>query len=213
MNQKPFHQLIQWISGLNIFLRNKKPVKDKVVSALLYRFGLSSRKTKLFIKASHISVLDWYRRLSQTIGRIQPTYREAVAVDETKLKVNGRQVYIWVAMDVKTREILEVRVALSRSSLETYFFLSKVRKKCLNRARLITDKGPWYNSWTCRMFKHEHQTFGERNCVEQWFGLLKRRTSLFYNNINAKSIDSGIKRLEEWTKSFAMLYNCFMGLT
>jgi len=44
-------------------------------------------------------------------------------------------------------------------------------------------------------------------------GLLKRRTSLFYNNINAKSIDSGIKRLEEWIKSFAMLYNCFIGLT
>ena len=197
MNQKPFHRLIQWISGLNIFLRNKKPVKDKVVSALLYALGLSSRKTKLFVKASHVSVLDWYRRLSQAIGRVQPKHREAIAVDETKLKVNGKQVYIWVAMDVETREILEVRVTLSRSR-QACLFLSKVRKKCLNRAKLITDKGPWYNSWTCRMFRHVRERFGDRNCIEQWFGLLKRRTRGFFNNINAKSVDSGIRRLEEW---------------
>ena len=55
------------------------------------------------------------------------------------------------------------------------------------------------------MFKHDQQRFGERNCIEQWFGLLKRRTRGFCNNINAKSIDSGIKRLEEWTGSFAVI--------
>ena len=213
MMEKPFHQLIQWISGLNIFLRNKKPIRDKVVSALLYGFGLSSRKTKPFVKASHVSVLDWYRRLSQAVGRIRPQYREAIAVDETKLRVKGKYVYVWVAMDIKTREVIAVRVSLSRSSLEAYFFLSNVRRRCLNRARLITDKGPWYNGWTCRGFKHEHRTFGERNCVEQWFGLLKRRTKSFCNNINAKSLDSGIKRLEEWVRSFAVIYNWFMGLS
>ena len=154
--------------------------------ALLYGFGLSSRKTKPFVKASHVSVLEWYRRLSQAIGRIQPKYREAVAVDETKLKVNGKQVYVWVAIDIETKEVLGVRASLSRSSLEAYLFLSQVRKKCLNRARLITDKGPWYNSWTCRMFRHEHQTFGERNCIEQWFGLLKGRTRGFYNKYQCK---------------------------
>ena len=54
-------------------------------------------------------------------------------MDETKLKVNGKQVYIWAAMDVETR------VTLSRRGLETYLFLNKARKKCLNRAKLITD--------------------------------------------------------------------------
>ena len=60
------------------------------------------------------------------------------------LKVNGRQVYVWAAIDRKTGEVLAVRVSLGRSSLEAYLFLSTVRKKCVNRARLITDKGPWY---------------------------------------------------------------------
>ena len=63
------------------------------------------------------------------------------------------------------------------------------------------------------MFKHKQQRFGERNCIEQWFGLLKRRTKGFCNNINAKNLNSGIRRLEEWIKSFAMLYNYFTVLT
>jgi len=109
---------------------------------LLYGFGLSSRKTKPFVRASHVSVLEWYRRLGPALDRVRPEYRGAVAVDETKLKVRGKQVYVWVAMDVETKEILGVRASLSRSSLEAYFFLSSIRKKCLNRPRLITDKGP-----------------------------------------------------------------------
>ena len=63
-------------------------------------------------------------------------------MDETKPKVNGKQVYIRAAMDVEAREILEARVTLSRSCLERCLFLS-------------TDKGPWYNARTCRMFKKE----------------------------------------------------------
>jgi len=58
---------------------------------------------------------------------------------ETKLKVNGKQVYVWAAIDIKTKEVLGIRASLSRSSLEAYLFLSQVRKKCLNRARLITQ--------------------------------------------------------------------------
>ena len=117
MKQKPFRHLIQPVSGLK-FLRNKKPVKDKVVSALLYGFGLSSRKTKTFVKASHVSVLDWHRRLSRAIGKTQPECREAIAVDETKLKVNGERVLSgpqWVL-----KQILGVKATAGRSSLETY---------------------------------------------------------------------------------------------
>ena len=183
------------------------------MSTLLYGFGLSSRKTKLFAKASHVSVLEWYRRLSQTIGRAQPKYREAVAVDETKLKVNGKQVYIWTAVDVKTKEILGVRVTTGRSSLEAYLFLSSVRGKCTNKAKLYTDKGPWYNKWTCRLFEHVQERFGRRNSIEQWFSLLKRRTKDFHNNINCKSIDNGIKRYSEWIGAFAGLYNFMLGLS
>ncbi|RKX91979.1 MAG: hypothetical protein DRP84_10735, partial [Spirochaetes bacterium] len=36
--------------------------------------------------------------------------------------------------------------------------------------------------------------------IEQWFGLVKGRARGFYNNINAKSIDNEMKRMEERLK-------------
>ena len=138
---------------------------------------------------------------------------EAVAVDETKLKVNGRHVYVWIAIDVKTKEIITVSVSIGRSSFDAYLFLKSVRGKCLNRAKLYTDKGPWYNKWTCRMFEHIREKFGRRNPIEQWFSLLKKRTRGFYNNINCKNIDNGIIRYNEWISAYAVLYNFMIGLS
>ena len=59
------------------------------------------------------------------------------------------------------------------------------------------------------MFKHEHKTPGERNCIEQWFGLLKRRTKGFYNNINAKSIGNGTR---DWRSGYGVLRLFITGL-
>jgi len=77
-----------------------------------------------------------------------------------------------VAIDIKTKEVLGIRASLSRSSLEAYLFLSQVRKKCLNRARLITDKAHRL-LWTCRMLRHECKRLEKGTSIEQWFGLVK----------------------------------------
>ena len=41
-------------------------------------------------------------------GSVPPRKRNLVAVDEAELKVNGRIVYAWAAIDVDTRELLAV---------------------------------------------------------------------------------------------------------
>jgi transposase-like protein len=48
------------------------------------------------------------------------------------------------------------------------------------------EGGPWY-SWAFRELGLEHcrGAFGDRSGVERFFGSLKRRTSAFFNNINA----------------------------
>jgi len=39
-------------------------------------------------------------------------------VDETKLKLKVEQLFVWAAIDVKTREVLACRVSWSRSILD-----------------------------------------------------------------------------------------------
>jgi putative transposase len=40
--------------------------------------------------------------------------RRAIAVDETKLKVNGDHLFVWAAIDVDSREVLAVDVSWQR---------------------------------------------------------------------------------------------------
>ncbi|PSN95274.1 hypothetical protein B9Q09_03245 [Candidatus Marsarchaeota G2 archaeon ECH_B_SAG-C16] len=53
---------------------------------------------------------------------------------------------------------------------------------------ILTDRGPWYRDSVIRagFQNHVHQTFGLRSSVERFFGYLKDRTRVFYNNINPK---------------------------
>jgi len=84
--------------------------------------------------------------------------RGCVAVDEIKLKVNGKHVFVWAAVDA--RELLAI-YAYQRSSLNSYMFLRKVLKACTNRPLILVDKGPWYPDALNRLgLKWEHATFG-----------------------------------------------------
>ena len=121
---------------------------------------------------------DW-RRLFLSLN----PYRPVVAVDETKLKRNGEQLYIWAAMDVQAREILAFRVSWARSSLDALVFHQDVLKLCTNKPLILVDKGPWY-PWPLVQLglPYRHVTFGMRNRIERWFGKLKARTKRFPNN-------------------------------
>jgi hypothetical protein len=43
-------------------------------------------------------------------------------MDETKLKINGRQMFVWAAVDTDTRELLAVYASYYRSSINTMAF-------------------------------------------------------------------------------------------
>ncbi len=64
--------------------------------------GLSYRsmtyQTRI-IDASHVSVHNWVHALRGMISRVPRRERRVVAMDETKLKIHGRQMYVWTAID------------------------------------------------------------------------------------------------------------------
>ena len=46
------------------------------------------------------------RAVASIRGSVPRRERKLIAVDETELKVNGRIVYVWAAIDVDTGELL-----------------------------------------------------------------------------------------------------------
>ena len=177
----------------------------------MYMAGLSYRgmteRTGL-IPASHVAVYYWVQKLRGLVQgcALKPKVRRSIAVDETKLKVNGDHLFAWAAIDVDSREVLAVDASWQRSIMNAEHILKKALRSCLNKPHILVDKGPWYLealrslglSWT-------HVTRGLRNRIERWFRTLKERTRRFYNNFPSRK--RGIKSVKFFLETFTYWYN------
>jgi len=117
----PVRELEWMIRALDIFKRHKIPIEEKAHALHLYMAGLSSwgmadaMEDHCGRKPSHSSVLNWARALGSVRWTIPPRGRRliAVAVDETVERADGREVYVWAAIDVDTGELPAIKAMLS----------------------------------------------------------------------------------------------------
>jgi len=91
-----------------------------------------------------------------------------VVVDETKVAVEDRDVYVWAAVDRHTFEVIHVEASPGRSDLDALLFLRTFLERCRGGPVLIVDRGPWYN-WSlddldlpCEV---RRETWGDRSLV------------------------------------------------
>ena len=137
--------LEEMLEAKKIFVRNRKQRRTRSLGILLYHFGLSLRKCRTIVSSfediSHEAIRKWYHKVD-TIFTVHRAYREVIAVDETKVKINGTLYILWAAVDICSWEILGVWVTKGRASLEAYSFLKYVLRKCDNRPKILVDGGP-----------------------------------------------------------------------
>lgn len=191
-----FSVLVDGVERSGVFRWNRKPLKVKVLSTVLYYSGLSYRVVARF---TYESVRLWFRRLRDVFPKPKRMCRRAIAVDETKLKLCGEQFYV----DVK-KEVLACRISWVRNMLHAEAFLRKVLEKPL----ILVDKGPWYPEALRSLdLKWKHVTFGMRNRIERWFSTLKARTKRFSNNFPNNTTHKSTKTFLE---AFITLYNTLL---
>ena len=128
-----------------------------------------------------------------------------MAVDETNIEIDGKEVYVWAAVDCETLEVLAVEVSPGRSSLDALLFLEDVLKRCRGRPLMRADRGPWYD-WPLEMLdcEFERETWGNRSLIEAWFGLFKYRTRRFWHRFPYRSTTHSTR---SWLTAFATLHN------
>ena len=171
--------MIEKVRDREILCRERTPTEEKVLGAFLYQSGLSCRKVERFVDRSYESVRQWYHSLSEFFEP-REVKRQVVAVDETKMKVDGKEVYVWAAVDVETFEVVHVDVSPGRSSLDALLFLKTVLSRCRGKPLIKVNRDLWYN-WALELldYDYEKETFGERSLSESIFRLLKCRVLLF----------------------------------
>lgn len=94
----------------DVFSREVTPAVERVWAAFLHHAGLSFRRVGNALGHSHEAVRQWYHRLSK-VFEPKPDNHRLLAVDETTVQVEAREVYAWAARDVETFEAIHVEVS------------------------------------------------------------------------------------------------------
>lgn len=84
---------------------------------------------------------QWFHCLK---GLFEPDCRarQEVAVDETKIEIDGEEVYVWAEVDCVMLKVLAVDISPGRSSLDALLFLIDVLERCRGRPLVRADRGP-----------------------------------------------------------------------
>ncbi|WP_257627697.1 IS6 family transposase [Haloplanus salinarum] len=128
-----------------------------------------------------------------------------VAVDETVIRLNDEQYWLYAAVDPETNELLHTRLEPTRNNVIAHSFFRELREKHdVDDAVFLVDGAKPLND-ACRRhgldFRYERH--GNRNSVERVFREVKRRTTSFSNCFSNAEAETA----NEWLRSFAFAWN------
>jgi len=158
--------------------RTATPVRAFAVR--LHQTGCSLRETttilaELGVQRSHGAVWNWVHRLSDS-GCDPPTAQPSrVAVDETAIKINGEWSWLYAAIDIDTKLILDVALFGRHGIDPAAAFLQKLQEKHdLSEAEFLVDQFG-YRTALARLGLSGRVNYTDRNLIEKWFHTLKMR--------------------------------------
>jgi transposase-like protein len=105
-----------------IFKRNKKAVKTKILGVLLYHGALSYRdssKILRIIEPASYEVVRYWQNQFKGLFVVGWKERRAIAIDETTVKREGKQIFLWTVVDVDSKEILAFSISETRCAFDT----------------------------------------------------------------------------------------------
>lgn len=152
------------------------------------------RKLKEYfgIAVSHVTVRRWCKKASNSIyiPRVSDLKTRFWCVDETKIRINGRHVMLWVVIDPENKVVLAWHVSKGWSMHDAVHLLKTAFEQTGNRPwQIITDHLPLYvraiqlvfrNSKTKHIeVEHIQDTLQRNNYIERLFREVKRRTKWF----------------------------------
>jgi len=178
------------------------------LSIQLHLAGLSLSNTvsilEIFgVERARSTVHNWVHKadLQPDAGRCP----DHVAVDETVIRLNDEQYWLYAAVDPKTNELLHTKLEPTTTKVLAHSFLTELSEKHdVDDAVFLVD-GSHSLQAACQRhgFDFRYEKHGNRNAVERVFREIKRRTVCFSNcfsNAEAETAD-------DWIRSFSFAWN------
>lgn len=128
-----------------------------------------------------------------------------IALDETVIRINDQQFWLYAAADPQSNELLHVRLFATTTTALTEIFLRELRQKHdVETAVFLVDGAQHLQTALQRAgLRFQMCRHGNQNAVERIFRELKRRTlsiSNCFSHVEPKTA-------ENWLQSFARWHN------
>ena len=190
-------------------------VEREATPRLLMKLGIQLHLAGLSL-SNTISILEVFgvNRARSTVHNwvhkadLQPESGQSpdhVAVDETVIRLNDQNYWLYAAVDPETNELLHTKLEPTTNKVIAHAFFTELREKHdVDDAVFLID-GSLSLKDACQRhgLNFRYERHGNRNSVERVFREVKRRTSSFSNCFsNAKA-----ETADDWLRSFAFAWN------
>ena len=196
-----------WID-LDFVERQRTPERAMKIGIQLQLAGLSLSNTvslleELGVERSRKAIHDWVQKadLQPAEGR-SPNH---VAIDETVIRINDQQFWLYAAADPETNDLLHLRLFSTTTTALTEMFLRELRDKHeVESAVFLVDGAQHLQTALARAgLRFQTERHGNRNAIERIFRELKRRTSSFSNCFSHVEPQTA----KTWLQAFAAWLN------
>ncbi|QCS44704.1 IS6 family transposase [Natrinema versiforme] len=162
--------------------------------SVLYIFG---------VKRARSTVHNWvYKADLQPEDGCSPDH---VAVDETVIRLNDEQYWLYAAVDTGANKLLHTKLEPTTNKVISHAFFAELREKhdVDDAVFLIDGSHSLKDAGSRHSLDFRYERHGNRNSVERIFREVKHRTSSFSNCFrNAKA-----ETADDWLRSFAFAWN------
>ena len=102
-----------------------------MVYIFIYFSGLSLRKTSerlssCFIKRNHVSIWNWIQKYKPKKIFERRKKIEEFIIDEKLIKIGSELIWLWVAIELESKEILGISISKERNMLLAERFISSL---------------------------------------------------------------------------------------
>ena len=174
----------------------------------LHLAGLSLSNTVFILEIFGVSrtrstVHSWVHKaeLQPESGQIP----DHVAVDETVIRLNDEQYWLYAAIDTETSELLHTTLEPTTKKVISHAFFAELREKhdVDDAVFLINGSHSLKGACRCHSLDFRYEKHGNRNSVERVFREIKRRTTSLSNCFSNAEADTA----DNWLRSFAFAWN------
>ena len=160
------------------------------------------------VKGSHVAVWQWiqkYRPRRKMASRKRDV--SEYVVDETLVKTGSELVWIWVAIEPKSRLILALSISKERNMPIAEKFLSGL-VKIHGKRPVSTDGGTWCPQ-ACKFLKLTHRIHSphEKSLIERTMQYIKDRAEGFDDYFPCRKARCNLHHVKNWLNLFVITHN------